>query len=372
MTFERFRRVLLALAGGACCVAFAPGNDKKKEKAYSELPIIQSKDQVLPNQALPPEKEPPAAVMVDTNRLVFSVVPLSAKGLLSQQTREALRAALRANHGSTIVKLRAFVAGSGDVRRVQELEGDIFPDKHQPLAALSVIQAGALPLQGAQIWLEVISESDRETNPHGLGFFSAQTGATINEAASNLSAALGKAGLHSADALRVTCYVNSLDAAGDWRGSLATFSSAAVDVVQMMREPVGPNAACDAVARLNVPAEPLVHFLDPGPGHSSAVLVSAPKLVLSGLQMAFGSQLDDVRESYGRLSKALAAFHAGFEDIVILDNYFLLSTTVKPAEAVREELSGKAPPPATTKLPFEGRPSLDATLGVEVAAVPRS
>ncbi len=373
MTPQHFRRVFLLVLCVASYGAFAQGSDKKKNKAYSELPIVQTKDQGIPNQVLPPEKDPPPAVLADTNRLVFSLVPLSAKGLLSQQTREAMRAAIRAaNHGTTIMKLRAFVAGSGDVRRVQDLEGEVFPDKHQPLPALSVIQAGALPLQGAQIWLEVISQSDREVNPHGLGFFSAQTGTSIAEAGSALSAALAKAGLQDSDAVRVTCYVNSLDSAGDWHAPLARFTSAAVDVVQMMREPVGPAAACDAVARLNADASPAVRYLDPAGGRSSAVLVSAPKIVLSGLQMAFGSQLDDVRDSYGRLNKALAVFHAGFEDVVILDNYFLYSSTIKPAEAVREELSGKAQPPAATRLPFEGLPSLDATLGVEVAAVPRS
>jgi enamine deaminase RidA (YjgF/YER057c/UK114 family) len=370
VTPKHFRRVTLLLL---LCAAFAPGNDKKKDKAYSDLPIVQTKDQGIPNQVLPPEKDPPPAVQADTNHLVFSLMPLSGKGLLSQQTREAMRAAIRAaSHGTTIVKLRAFVAGSGDVRRVQDLEGEVFPDKHQPLPALSVIQAGALPLPGAQIWLEVISESDREVNPHGLGFFSAQTGASLAAASASLSAALAKAGLSDADALRVTCYVNSLDSAGDWRGTLARFSSAAVDLVQMMREPIGPAAACDAVARLRADANPSVQFLDPVPGHSSAVLVSAPKIVLSGLQMAFGSQLNDVRDSYSRLNKALAAFHAGFEDVVILDNYFLYSSTIKPAEAARQELSGDAKPPAATRLPFEGLPSLDATLGVEVAAVPRS
>ena len=41
-------------------------------------------------------KEPPAAVVGETQRLTFHVSPLSAKGLLTQQTRDALKANLDA------------------------------------------------------------------------------------------------------------------------------------------------------------------------------------------------------------------------------------------------------------------------------------
>ena len=52
----------------------------KKKKTEEEM------TQVL---ALP--KDPPSAVVADVPRLVFHVSPLSAKGLLSQQTRDALK-----------------------------------------------------------------------------------------------------------------------------------------------------------------------------------------------------------------------------------------------------------------------------------------
>ena len=59
---------------------------------------------------MPVLKDPPGAVFAETDRLVFHVSPLSNKGLLSQQVRDALKALLRDTHGATIVKLRAFVA----------------------------------------------------------------------------------------------------------------------------------------------------------------------------------------------------------------------------------------------------------------------
>ena len=125
-------------------------------------------DKEPPSQTLPVLKDPPAAVVADTVRLTFHVSPLSAKGLLTQQTRDALQALLRANHGAPIVKLRAFVAGTGDARRVQAIVSEIFTDKKQPLPALTTIQVGALPLEGAQVVIESISEDKRAQNPNGL------------------------------------------------------------------------------------------------------------------------------------------------------------------------------------------------------------
>src|SRR5580700_2631936 len=131
-------RRILALALPLICAL--PAQQKPRNKA----------DKELPSQTLPVLKDPPAAVIADAARLTFHVSPLSAKGLLTQQTRDALQALLRGNHGAPIVKLRAFVAGTGDARRVQAIVSEVFTDKKQPLPALSTIQVGALPLEGAQ------------------------------------------------------------------------------------------------------------------------------------------------------------------------------------------------------------------------------
>jgi len=75
-------------------------------------------------------------VVGDTRRLTFHVTPLSSKGLLSQQVRDALKA-LATSRRNTVLKIRAFVAGSGDVRRVRDLVSESFVDRRQPLPALS-------------------------------------------------------------------------------------------------------------------------------------------------------------------------------------------------------------------------------------------
>lgn len=355
----------MSLASGA----FVLG--QQKSKPYSELPVIQKKEQPESTQVLPLPKEPPPAVTAETGRLVFSTVPLNGKGLLSQQTRDALRALAKNRGAVSVVKLRAFVAGSGDTRRVQEITGEVFGEKHQEIPALSVVQVGALPLEGAQIALEVTGVDKKIVNPYGLGFFSAQSGSSIADAASKLEGALGLSHLEAADAVRVTCFVNSLDAAGDWHGPLAAFSGAAINVVQMMRDAIGPSAACEAVARLRSAPSPQVSFVSTSAGQSAAALVNTPDLILTGIQMTFGQKQDDVRQGYDRLNRVLNALNSDFSHVVSAHTYLLFSSVAQPAQAEREELAGKATAPASTVLPFEGLASSDASMGVDVVAVPR-
>lgn len=364
---NRFLSCLLAVSLSSGVLVMG----QKKLKPYSELPVIQKKEAEANTQVLPLPKEPPPAVAADTGKLVFSTIPLAGKGLLSQQTRDALRGLVRARGSLNVVKLRAFVAGSGDTRRVQEITGEVFSDKHQDIPALSVVQVGALPLEGAQIMLEVTAVDRKVVNPNGLGFFSAQTGSSVADAAAKLQAAFAKADLQPSDAVRVTCFVNSIDAAGDWHAPLAPFSAAAVGLVQMMRDAIGPNAACEGVARLKSPPAQPVTFVDSAPGQSAAALVNTPSLILTGIQMAFGQKQDDVRQGYGRLNRVLNALNSDFSHVVSAGTYLLFSSVSGPAQAERIELAGKESAPASTVLPFEGLASSDATMGVDVVAVPR-
>ena len=107
--------------GGLAMVAW-PAKDKKAEK--------EEQTQVL---QLP--KELPSVVVGETRRLSFYVTPLSAKGLLSQQVRDALKALERQAGTDAVLEIRAFVAGSGDLRRVRD---------QRLVAELEVITAGNL------------------------------------------------------------------------------------------------------------------------------------------------------------------------------------------------------------------------------------
>src|ERR1051326_219634 len=126
-------RSLVALMCGWALLAL-PAQKKKKEEITQTLQL---------------PKELPGAVSGDTRHLTFHVTPLSAKGLLSQQIRDALKALAHESGSETVLKIRAFVAGSGDLRRVRDLVSEVFTDRKQPLPALSLIRAGALPTEGS-------------------------------------------------------------------------------------------------------------------------------------------------------------------------------------------------------------------------------
>jgi Putative translation initiation inhibitor, yjgF family len=154
------RRIAISLLFLSALAPLLPAAKKKPEKEITQVrPLL---------------KDPPQAVVAEADRLVFHVSPLSARGLLSAQTRDALKSLFQQARGAQIVKIRAFVAGSGDLAARQELVSEIFTDKKLNLPALSVIQVGALPLEGAQVVLESTAVEKKIVNPHGLAFISGQ------------------------------------------------------------------------------------------------------------------------------------------------------------------------------------------------------
>jgi len=323
--------------------------DDKKKKKNDEA------TQVLP---LPPEL--PAAVIAETDRLAFQVTPLSAKGLLTQQTREAIKNLLRSNHGP-IVKLRAFVAGSGDLRRVGEITGEMFLEKHMSLPALTVVQVGALPLVGAQVVIEATEVDRKVVNPSGVAFLAAQPAPSVAESLAKLKSTLAASSMQPSDALLVTCFVSSLDDQRDTQPAMAaSFPGAVLDYVQMQRAPVTPAAACEARARLTKPAS-LAASSNP-----EMALVSSPEIVITGTQLAFGSQDSDLKLAFDRLEKALAAKNARLDRVVISQLYVTSSALANRVAATESARASGS----RTVLPIEALPSLDAPFGLDVIAIP--
>jgi enamine deaminase RidA (YjgF/YER057c/UK114 family) len=352
---------------------------KKKPVSDDEgyIPVVAPETKQKKNkedtQTLPPSKELPGAVTAETDRLAFGASPLMGKGLLTQQTREALKALLKTNHG-TIVKLRAFVAGSGDLRRVGELVAETFTEKHLPLPVLSVVQVGALPLEGAQVVLESIEVDKKVVNPHGIAFLAGQSAPSVAQSLAKLAVALAGGGMHSEDALRVTCFVSALDEQRDAHQIMtATFPGAVLNYVQMQREPATPAAECEAVARLRSPIPEPVSFLNPpdldkSPNYSQLALVKSPKLVITGTQLAFGSQEGDIKLAFDRLQRVLSSSNARFDQVVMSHTYVTSSAIIPRVRTVRAGFYSSTAPPASTLLSFEGLPSLDAAFGVDVIA----
>ena len=355
-------------------VAHAGPLAKKKKKSDEDV-----------TQVLQLPKDPPNAVVADTARLVYHVSPLSAKGLLSQQVRDGLKALQRSVNGATIVKLRAFVAGSGDMRRVQAIVSETFTSRNAPLPALSVVQVGGLPLEGAQVVMEATSVTKKEVNPQGLVFIAGQQASAPNplepvfplaeKALAALRTAVKAGGSQSEDVLRGTCFLSSLEGFAKVRGMVEQeYHGAAWNFVQIQRAAANSVVECEAVARSRVKIAKPVEFVNPdgltkSPNYSQIALVGAPRIAITGTQVAFGSQDSDVRLAFGRLQKGLAEVGASVKDVAWSSIYPLSNAMADEVRKIRFEYYDAARPPACTLLPIEGLPSLDASFAVDAIAV---
>jgi enamine deaminase RidA (YjgF/YER057c/UK114 family) len=331
--------------------------------AQPERPIrIRPEKKEPVTQALEVIPDPPHAIAAETARLVFHVSPLSGKGLLTQQVRDALRAIDRANGNATLVKIRAFVAGSGDMRRVQAIVSEDFTAKRIPLPAVSTVQVGGLPMEGAQVVIEAVSQARRAVNPNGLAFFSGVPAKDLPGAVKQLQDSVRAAGVKPESVLRITCFLQTLNGLDAARAQVSSaFPAAAANFVQLTRLGMEPLAACEGAGRLTSPPSELIAV------RGAAALVRTPKLVFTGIQMAFGGEDSDLRLGVDRLRKALDAAGAGA--VVFLSSYPLSAQFEQRLQALHAEAF--RPVPAGTSLLFEGLPSLDATVAIEAIAAAR-
>jgi enamine deaminase RidA (YjgF/YER057c/UK114 family) len=360
---------LVALACAAMLLASPPQRKKKKEEETQTLQV---------------PKDLPNAVIGDTRRLVYYVTPLSAKGLLSQQIRDALKALSRQAGSDTILMIRAFVAGSGDSRRVRDLVSEYYTDRHQPLPSLSLVQAGGLPMEGAQVILEATASRRKEVSEHGLVFISAQTATSENpldpvpplaeKSLEQFRQTLKAAGAEPAAVMRVTCFVSSLENLAAVRKMVeAEYPKAAQNFVQPTRAPERALAACEGVAQLGHPIGKPVELLDPEglprePGQSRMALVESPRVVLTGSQVSFGYQEQDARLAFERLDKSLQQSGVSIRDVAFVHYYPLSASIAGQVRKVGPEFFDKARPPAGTMLLFESLPSMDAGFALDLVA----
>jgi enamine deaminase RidA (YjgF/YER057c/UK114 family) len=364
MRIRTITRNVWALVAAGCLllVPAAPAQKKAKPK----------KEEITQTLQLP--KELPGAVAGETRRLTFHVTPLSARGLLSAQVRDALRNLTRETGGNPVLKIRAFVAGSGDLRRVRDLVSEVFTDRRQPLPTLSLIQAGGLPLEGAQVVLEAIAAGRKEVSPHGLVFLSAQVATSDHpldpvaplaaQSLERLQRALKSAGSEPADVVRVTCFLSSLENVAAVRKLVETdYPRAALNYVQTQRAPTRAVAACEAVARLRAEAK-RVEF-QPDQGEAVAALVSARQVVLTGTQVSYGYQESNSRLAFGRLQKVLEASGVSGRDVVFAHYYPLADSLAAQVRKLRSEFFAAS---AGSLLLFEGLPGMDAGFAVDVVA----
>jgi hypothetical protein len=322
----------------------------KKKKNEDKEPVTQS---------LPLLPVPPLVISAETGRLTFQLSPLSSKGLLSQQSRDALKALMQSNHGAPIVRVRAFVAGTGDMRRVQQIISEAFTEKKLPLPVLTTVQVGALPMVGAQVEMEAVSEDKRVVNPDGVVFFPGAAVADIQAAVAQLRKEVERSGVGAPGVLSVTCFASSIgDNEAARSGLAAAFPSAVLNLMEAQRSPVDRFALCEAAGRV----EP-GNTVAPG---AQAVVLKTPKIVFSGIQMAFGREDSDLRLAFERLDKAIGSL-GGTGSVAAVRFYATDgSLSQKLAKLGREvfhkdSLAGPA-------VEVEGLPSLDASVGMDVIA----
>ena len=374
-----FVSLLMAFTLATPLAAQQGGKKKKKKKGDEEPPTQQL--EVLP--------EPPTTSSLETARLGYLMSPLSAKGLLSQQTHDAIRALMRNSRGAQVVKIRAFVAGSGDVRRIQTIVSEEFSEKKQPLPSVSVVQVGALPLEGAQVLIEAAVNEKKPVNPHGVAFFSGQqviadpkpdnplgpVAPTAEKSLAQLLKAAEGVGVQPSAMIRVTCLVSSLaDYPVVSQRAAQLFPAAALAIVQLQRGPLQSVVECEGTGRLGAGDGPPVTLVNPpgltaSPNYSQVALVRAPRIVFSTLQMAFGNGEPDARLAFERLSRLLEAGKTSIKNVFFTQVYPLTNSALERVRGTRFLYLDKTRPPASTMIVFEGLPSLDASFGLEVTAV---
>ena len=349
---------LIALVLSASVFAQPEPKMRKKRKNEDKEPVTQS---------LPLLAEPPLAISADTDRLTFQVSPLSNKGLLSQQSRDALKGLMQSNRGGTIVRLRAFVAGTGDMRRVQQIVSEAFGEKKLPLPVLSTVQVGSLPLVGAQVVMEAISVDKRVLNPDGVAFVSGARATDLRSAVAQLRNAVGPSGVSPAGVLSVTCFASSLDDNEAGRSELAaSFPGAALNLMEAQRTPADRFALCEAAGRMEPGSQAASNVVSGVVSGAQSAVVKSPKVVFSGIQMAFGREDSDLRLAFDRLNKALSSLvRAGG---VVSARFYTLDRSLSQRLPLLGQDLFHRKVLASATLEIEGLPSLDASVGMDVIA----
>jgi enamine deaminase RidA (YjgF/YER057c/UK114 family) len=317
-------------------------------------------------QVLPLPKELPRALAVDTGVLSFHTTPLLKTGHLSAQIRETISNVIRDSRGATIVKLRAFVAGAGDSRRVHDVVGDMFSEKKLSLPVLTIVQVGGLGDEAAAVVMETVTAERKQVNPNGLVFIGGESDNSLAGSLSKISEKSRTAGLAASDIVSVTCYAARLSDYLGMRESIATaFPHAALNVVQAVRDPLDSRNTCEAIGRIPAGPPQPANAIPPG---SRISRVTAQQIVFTGLQLSFGTFLDDADSALTRLSRDAEAVHADLRSAVLVDAFSLNPA----ASAALQKTLGKynLPPSAVTVQLVEGLPSLDAALGMEAVLVP--
>ena len=342
----------------------------------------ESRTQVL---KLPPE--PAAALTAESTRLVFGVATPRTRGLLSKQVRDTVKSLSRSLKHARIIRLRAFVASSGDARCVRQEVGEFYEKKKQPLPTLSVVQVGRLPVPGSQVVFEYVAEGREPRNPYGLVFVSGQTVTapepTLNvaplarQSLDRIQRDLSGLGTTPPQVLLATCYCSSLmDGSQVHLAMTKAFPGAQVNLMQLRRSYTQGSVSCDAVARLMQPAVLPVQRAAGGDASTTAsfsnlAVIGPGRVSFTSSQLAFRYQDSDIRLAFTRLGRVLQKNGTSFQRVVKSNIYPISLALAGKIRSLGFEFFDRTNPPANTTVELEGLASLDASFAMDVvAAVP--
>ena len=123
---------------------------------------------------------------------------------------------------------------------------------------------------------------------------------------------------------------------------------------------------CEAIAALERRPASEVEFRD----GSRLVLVSAPKVVMTGTQLAFRAQDADLKLAFERLGRTLESMQTSYKNVVVAQVYPLAEDVAERVRVRQFDFFPKDRPPVISSILMEGLPSMDASFAVEVTAVP--
>ena len=318
---------------------------------FAARDLFAAKDKEPKTQQLREAQDPPMVASGAAARLTFQVSPLSGKGLLSEQTRDAINAIRKMNGNAQLVHIRAFAASNGDARRIPQIIADVLGDK-QPLPSVSVLQVGDLPMTDAQVVLEAVSAGKKDVNPAGVTFYPLElvTAADTKEAQRDeqkdlLQKAVDQlAAKMTGKPLAVTCFVSSLDNGSQTADVFpaivrAKFPSAAIDVVQPRRLAWDSSAGCEGAAA--------------GGSAGSA------QIAFTGTQASFGAEPKDAELAVQRLDRAMEQAGVSRAKASIVRVYLLSPST----EAAAKKALG-----AATAYSVEGVAASSAAFAIDAIA----
>ena len=133
------------------------------------------------------------------------------------------------------------------------------------------------------------------------------------------------------------------------------------DIVQALRSPATDASMCEAVGQLDqAPQQGALVWMQA----EHTTLVNTKRLIFTGLQLCFGSFLDDAQEALQRLEKAAGA--VGEKSSAVQINTF--SLTPAAGSALRKTTG--FPASTFTVQTVEGLTAIDATAGIDAILAP--